>query len=91
MYCIKCGKQIQDDSKFCEFCGAPQDAGITEAVAATEDAVQNTINEAEAVIAEAAAKADDIQDFLAKERLPKLPIFPECTRTPRPRISLTAL
>ena len=22
MYCIKCGKQIKDDSKFCEFCGA---------------------------------------------------------------------
>ena len=22
MYCIKCGKEIKDGSKFCEFCGA---------------------------------------------------------------------
>ncbi|MBO4360698.1 MAG: zinc ribbon domain-containing protein [Eubacteriaceae bacterium] len=73
MYCIKCGKQIQDDSKFCEFCGAPQDGGVAEAVSATEDAVQNTITEAEAVIAEAAAKADDIQDFLASEKAPEAP------------------
>ena len=23
MYCPKCGKQIADNSKFCEYCGAP--------------------------------------------------------------------
>ncbi|MBO7701240.1 MAG: zinc-ribbon domain-containing protein [Eubacteriaceae bacterium] len=73
MYCIKCGKQIADDSKFCEFCGAPQDGGVADAVKTAGDAVSNTITEAEAVIAEAAAKADDIQDFLSKEKTPEAP------------------
>lgn len=26
MYCYKCGKQIQDDSSFCSFCGIPQNS-----------------------------------------------------------------
>lgn len=24
MYCNQCGKEISDDTKFCEFCGAPK-------------------------------------------------------------------
>lgn len=23
MFCIKCGKEIEDGAKFCHFCGAP--------------------------------------------------------------------
>ncbi len=26
MYCKKCGKKIDDDALFCQFCGAPQDS-----------------------------------------------------------------
>ncbi len=27
MFCMKCGKKLPDDSKFCPFCGAPSDYG----------------------------------------------------------------
>lgn len=27
MFCMKCGKKLPDDSKFCPFCGAPSDHG----------------------------------------------------------------
>ena len=30
MYCIKCGKEIPDNSLFCPFCGSRQDAGTRE-------------------------------------------------------------
>lgn len=29
MYCSKCGKQIDEGSKFCPFCGAPQERSAT--------------------------------------------------------------
>lgn len=31
MYCARCGKQIEDDSTFCPFCGQETDAPVTEA------------------------------------------------------------
>ena len=38
MYCVKCGKEIKDNAKFCVFCGA--------AVKAADEAVapQNVLN-----------------------------------------------
>lgn len=33
MYCIKCGKQVPDNSVFCPFCGARQDGATGEAAA----------------------------------------------------------
>ena len=74
MYCIKCGKQIQDDSKFCEFCGASQ-LDITEDIKAAENAANQELAEAEAVIAEAQAKTDDIQTFLENEKAPEAPDY----------------
>ena len=29
MYCSKCGKQIEEDSKFCPFCGVSQERNAT--------------------------------------------------------------
>ncbi|MDT2423778.1 zinc-ribbon domain-containing protein [Enterococcus avium] len=29
MYCSKCGEQIEESSKFCPFCGAPQERNAT--------------------------------------------------------------
>lgn len=29
MYCSKCGEQIEENSKFCPFCGAPQERSVT--------------------------------------------------------------
>lgn len=34
MFCLKCGKQIPEDSVFCPFCGAKQDAAAQGAAAA---------------------------------------------------------
>ena len=28
MYCSKCGKQIEEDSKFCPFCGTSQERNL---------------------------------------------------------------
>ena len=40
MYCQKCGQLIQDDSKFCAVCGAPQgywsDGGVSSGAAGTQ-------------------------------------------------------
>ena len=59
MFCLKCGKQIPEESVFCPFCGAQQGAGAQESVArepaGVAPAAQNT---AEAAQAPAQARAD---------------------------------
>lgn len=68
MYCIKCGKQITDNSKFCEHCGAPQETEISQApVLPSEKEIEEAekdILEAEALIAEAQVQSDEITDFI---------------------------
>ena len=49
MFCAKCGQQIPDDSKFCEFCGASfeESAGDqgSAANASPVDAIKNNVND----------------------------------------------
>lgn len=45
MYCKECGKQIQDDSKFCSYCGKMQSSKIADSIASnllTKDINQTT-------------------------------------------------
>lgn len=37
MFCKNCGKEISNDSKFCQFCGSPMDAPVTTAQVAVSD------------------------------------------------------
>ena len=38
MFCKNCGKEISNDSKFCQFCGTPMDATVaTEQVAVSDN------------------------------------------------------
>ena len=52
MFCLKCGKQIPEESVFCPFCGAQQGAGAQESVArepaGAAPAAQNTAEAAQA-------------------------------------------
>lgn len=43
MFCVKCGKEINDNSKFCPECGSPQEADIneTQSVEVTADSEFN--------------------------------------------------
>lgn len=48
MYCRKCGKEITDESKYCQFCGALQETDETnrvEAVKKNTDQTLQTLNE----------------------------------------------
>ncbi len=52
MFCLKCGKQIPEESVFCPFCGAQQGAGAQESVArepsGAAPSAQNTAEAAQA-------------------------------------------
>lgn len=38
MFCKNCGKEISNDSKFCQFCGTPMDASVaTEQIAVSDN------------------------------------------------------
>lgn len=38
MFCQNCGKEISNDTKFCSYCGAPQNAGSAQNAGQTYDA-----------------------------------------------------
>ena len=44
MFCSRCGKQINDSSKFCEFCGAPiSETGNVQQTTAAGDPTKNKL------------------------------------------------
>lgn len=45
MYCRKCGKEITDESKYCQFCGALQETDETTGADAVKKSTEQTINE----------------------------------------------
>ena len=45
MYCRKCGKEITDESKYCQFCGALQETDETTGAYAVKKSTEQTINE----------------------------------------------
>ena len=45
MYCRKCGKEITDESKYCQFCGALQETNETTGADAVKKSTEQTINE----------------------------------------------
>ncbi|EHB6441916.1 zinc-ribbon domain-containing protein [Enterococcus faecalis] len=45
MYCRKCGKEITDESKYCQFCGALQETDATTGADAVKKSTEQTINE----------------------------------------------
>ena len=45
MYCRKCGKEITDESKYCQFCGALQETDETTGVDTVKKSTEQTINE----------------------------------------------
>ncbi|MFZ4898422.1 zinc-ribbon domain-containing protein [Enterococcus durans] len=45
MYCRKCGKEIADESKYCQFCGALQETDETTGADAVKKSTEQTINE----------------------------------------------
>ena len=44
-YCRKCGKEIIDESKYCQFCGALQEIDETTGADAVKKSTEQTINE----------------------------------------------
>lgn len=44
-YCRKCGKEIIDESKYCQFCGALQETDETTGADAVKKSTEQTINE----------------------------------------------
>lgn len=47
MYCNECGKEIADNSKFCNFCGAHQKAQENKTLEGNKEATQDEINQEE--------------------------------------------
>lgn len=45
MYCRKCGKEITDESKYCQFCGALQETGGTTGVEEVKKSTEQALNE----------------------------------------------
>ena len=45
MYCRKCGKEITDESKYCQFCGALQETDETTGTDTVKKSTEQTINE----------------------------------------------
>lgn len=45
MYCRKCGKEITDESKYCQFCGALQETDETTGADEVKKSTEQTINE----------------------------------------------
>lgn len=45
MYCRKCGKEITDESKYCQFCGVLQETDETTGADAVKKSTEQTINE----------------------------------------------
>lgn len=45
MYCRKCGKEITDESKYCQFCGALQETDETTRAETVKKSTEQTINE----------------------------------------------
>ena len=85
MYCINCGKQIRDNSKFCCYCGAKtpdpvkEEKEIAEPVPKTEEKAEPAEHSGEIVIKEITAVPEGIRkiyfvDFLyrlmKKENIP---------------------
>lgn len=42
MYCRKCGKEITDESKYCQFCGALQETDETTGADAVKKSTEQT-------------------------------------------------
>ncbi|EFT96706.1 hypothetical protein HMPREF9502_01920 [Enterococcus faecalis TX0031] len=45
MYCRKCGKEITDESKYCQFCGALQETDETTGVEIVKKSTEQTFSE----------------------------------------------
>lgn len=45
MYCRQCGKEIANESKFCQFCGAGQESEVTLDKPLMKKSTEQTINE----------------------------------------------
>ena len=45
MYCRKCGKEITNESKYCQFCGALQETDETTGTDTVKKSTEQTINE----------------------------------------------
>ncbi|ROX69364.1 zinc ribbon domain-containing protein [Enterococcus faecalis] len=45
MYCRKCGKEIADESKYCQFCGSSQEAMEETGVEMVKNSTEQTLSE----------------------------------------------
>ncbi len=82
MFCEKCGKQVAENSKFCEFCGAPVEK-IAEAAPVAETApVQET-----APVAPAAPQANYAQQNQAPQT-PNTQVFNNFYQQPKKPVSV---
>lgn len=45
MYCRKCGKEITDESKYCQFCGALQETDETTGTGTVKKSTEQTFSE----------------------------------------------
>lgn len=94
MFCTKCGNQLPDDTRFCTFCGAPQEAEPAAAVAPETEPV---VPETETVAPEAALAEDSIINVVAEEEatydVPFIATddFTPPERTPAPKKKKTGL